>query len=149
MLTIGLPVVFIAGYFVFDGAPSFIEDAYGDFVGPFLVMYWFGLLFSNMYFVLVENLKSEGAGPGTVAAVAGGLALMLFVAGGGPPVIWRDPWMFGAAIMPGVDIAWPYIRDRLHLAQATGGVPAGAESPPPHAETAADAPAAGGPAVEH
>jgi hypothetical protein len=147
LLTIGLPVVFVAGYFVFDYAPSFIEDAYDDFAGPFLLMYWFGLLFSNMYFVLVEDLKGEGAGPGTIAAMAGGLALLFFVAGGGPPVIWRDPWMFGAAIKPGVDIAWPYVRDRLHHAR-TGALSPDAEGPLPQAETAADVPAAGGPAIE-
>jgi hypothetical protein len=112
VLTFGLPFVFAGGYFLFDYAPSFLEDFYGDFVGPFLLTYWIGLLFSNMYLAMVEDLKGDGAGPG---AVAGGLALLFVVAGGGPAIIWRDPWMFGVAVMPGVDIAWPYLRDRFQL----------------------------------
>jgi hypothetical protein len=115
MLTFGLPFVFVGGFFLFDYAPSFIEDFYDDFVGQFLLTYWFGLLFSNMYLALVDDMKDEGAGPGTLAAVAGGLALLFFVAGGGPALIWRDPWMFGVAVMPGLDIAWPYVRGRLQL----------------------------------
>jgi predicted MFS family arabinose efflux permease len=125
LLTLALPFVFAGGYFVFDYAPSFLEDAYDDFLGPFLLTYWIGLLFSNMYFVLVEDLKGEGAGPGTIALMAGGLALLFFLAGGGPSVIWRDPWMFGITVMPGIDIAWPYIRDRLHAGNRTAVTEAG------------------------
>lgn len=114
LLTVGLPFAFVAGYFVFDNAPNFVSDLYDDFAGPFMITYWFGLLFSNMYFYMQENLRSEGAGPGVIAAMGGGLALMFFVAGGGPSVLWRDPWMFGITVMPGIDIAWPYLRDRFH-----------------------------------
>lgn len=124
LLSLLLPFACIGGYLIFDQAPSFLQDLYDDFIGPFLIMYWFGLLFSNMYVVLVDDLKREGAAPGVIAAMAGGLALMFFIAGGGPKVIWEETWMFGAAIMPGVDIAWPYVRDRwMKSGQTRGPLP--------------------------
>lgn len=109
LLTLGILPATILGYVIVDKL-GVLEDLYGDLIGPFLVMYWFGLLFSNMYFYLREDLLAERASESVIAAVSGGLALMFFVAGGGPAILWRDPWLFGAAVMPGVDIAWPFVR---------------------------------------
>ncbi|MGE0058281.1 MAG: hypothetical protein AB7P33_04785 [Dehalococcoidia bacterium] len=140
LLTVGLPFVVVGGYFLFDNAPKFVSDLYDDFAGPFMLTYWFGLLFSNMYVYMVEDLKRENAAPGVIAAMGGGLALMFFLAGGGPSVIWRDPWMFGITVMPGLDIAWPYLRDRYRLStQAQAALQP--ESAPPAPE---DAPATDG-----
>src|SRR5689334_20234044 len=104
LLTLGILPATILGYVVVETLGVF-EDLYRDLVGPFLVMYWFGLLFSNMYFYLREDLLAERASEGVIAAVSGGMALMFFFAGGGPAICWRDPWLFGAAVMPGIDIA--------------------------------------------
>lgn len=109
LLSVGIPPLTIVGYFVTDKL-GFVGDFYDDTFGPFLIFSWFGLLFSNMYVYLREDLLAEKASERTIAIMAGGLALVFFIAAGGPAVIWREPWMFGAAVVPGLDIAWPYLR---------------------------------------
>ena len=109
LLSFGIPPLTIAGYLITDRL-GFIGDFYDDTLGPFLIFSWFGLLFSNMYVYLREDLLAEKASERTIAIMAGGLALVFFVAAGGPSVIWREPWMFGAAVVPGIEIAWPYFR---------------------------------------
>ena len=109
LLTLGIPPLTIVGYVTTDRL-GFVGDFYGDTLGPFLIFYWFGLLFSNMYVYLREDLLVERASERTIALMAGGLALVFFIAAGGPSVIWREPWMFGAAVMPGIEIAYPYLR---------------------------------------
>jgi hypothetical protein len=87
-------------------------------------MYWLGLQLSNVYVYMQLHLE-ETWSKRTAALVCGGMALLLFLAGGGPSLLWRDPWLLSAAVMPGFDIAWPHVREWMEarVARATGEQP--------------------------
>jgi hypothetical protein len=103
---IGTPVVVIGGYFLFSTSGGFLSDAWDDFVGPFLITYWIGLGFIMTWDVVKESL--HGASP-LVAGATGVLgALFLFGMLGGPRALIDDPWLFGVAIAPGLELALPW-----------------------------------------
>jgi len=68
VLPIALPVLVIGGYVVSGGFGGFFDDAWEDFVGPFLITYWIGLGFTNAWGVVKESL--HGAPP-LVLAITG------------------------------------------------------------------------------
>jgi hypothetical protein len=105
---IALPVVVLGGYVFLGGAGGFVEDAWEDAVGPFLITYWIGFGFTMAWDVVTESMHTEGASP-TVVALTGGLtALVILMMLGGPGALIEDPWLFGVAIAPGLRLlsAW-------------------------------------------
>jgi hypothetical protein len=115
---IGTPAVVIGGYILFSTSSSFLSDAWDDFVGPFLITYWIGLGFIMTWDVVKESL--HGASP-LVAGVTGVLgALFLFGMLGGPKALLDDPWLFGVAIAPGLELALPW-----WLSRQAAGTPSG------------------------
>ena len=107
---IGTPILVIGGYILLSGSSGFVSDAWDDFVGPFLITYWIGLGFVTTWDVVRQSL--HGASP-TVAAVTGiAVALVILMELGGPQALIDDPWLFGVAIAPGLELALPWWRSR-------------------------------------
>jgi hypothetical protein len=74
----------------------------GGFPG-FLITYWIGLGFTNAWDLLKDSV--HGASP-TVIAITGALsALIILGMLGGPAVVVEDPWLFGVAVAPGLQLA--------------------------------------------
>jgi len=111
---IGTPAVIIGGYILF-GSSGFFADAWDDFAGPFLIAYWIGLGFTNTWDIVKESM--HGAPPLMLAfvGVAGGLILLGML--GGPEVLLTDPWLFGVAIAPGLQLALPWWQHRKATAE--------------------------------
>jgi hypothetical protein len=115
---IGTPVIVIGGYILFGTSSGFLSDAWEDFVGPFLITYWIGLGFVTTWDVVRQSL--HGASP-TVAAVTGILvALVILMELGGPQALIDDPWLFGVAIAPALELALPWWRNRQTAAPPSG-----------------------------
>jgi hypothetical protein len=103
---IGTPAVVIGGYILFSSSSGFLSDAWDDFVGPFLITYWIGLGFTMTWDVVKESL--HGAPPPVVAATGALGALVTLGMLGGPRALIDDPWLFGVAIAPGLQLAGPW-----------------------------------------
>jgi hypothetical protein len=108
-LTVLVPVVVFGGYFLAAEAGGSISDFWDDFLGPFLITYWVGLGFTNMWDVVRDSVK--GASPGAVAATTGAVLLVLFVMIG-PADLLDDLWLFGIVIMPAFDLILPYFQGK-------------------------------------
>lgn len=106
---IGTPVVVIGGYVLFSTSTGFLSDAWDNFVGPFLITYWIGLGFILTWDIVKESM--HGAPPGVAAfvGIVGGLILLGML--GGPQALIDDPWLFGAAIAPGLQLAGSFSRN--------------------------------------
>ena len=117
--TVLVPAAVLGGYFLTSEAGGFVQSAWDDFFGPFLITYWIGLGFTFAWDVVRESVK--GARPGVVAATVGavGLVLMIMV---GPMALIGDPWMFGIVIAPGIELALPYFRQRYGHQPEDAGV---------------------------
>ena len=102
VLPIALPFVVIGGYIAADYAGGILSDVYEDFGGPFLITYWIGLGFTNMWDIVKQSL--HGASPLILAVVGVGGSLFMLGMLGGPEVIVDEPWLFGAAIAPGLEL---------------------------------------------
>jgi hypothetical protein len=107
---IGTPVIVIGGYILFSTSSGFLSDAWDDFVGPFLITYWIGLGFVTTWDVVKQSL--HGASPRVAAATAILVALVIMAELGGPQALIDDPWLFGVAIAPGLELALPWWRSR-------------------------------------
>ena len=112
LLTIAVPIVLIAGYVLFGSVGGALEDAWEDFAAPFLITYCIGLGFTIAWDVVRESASLGGASA-TVVALTGVLsALVIFGMLGGPQALIDDPWLFGVAIAPGLQLAGPLLRKR-------------------------------------
>jgi hypothetical protein len=106
-LPIALPAIVIGGYALTIGAGGVIEDAWDNFVGPFLITYWIGLGFTNTWDMIKDSL--HGARPLTLAVVGIGGSLFLLGMLGGPGVLLEEPWLFGAVVAPGLELLRPVL----------------------------------------
>ena len=115
LLTIAVPIVLIAGYVLFGSVGGALEDAWEDFAAPFLIMYWLGLGFTIAWDYVREAASAPGVSP-TVVAITGVLgALVILGMLGGPQALIDDPWLFGVAIAPGLQLAGPLLRKCLAM----------------------------------
>lgn len=116
-----IPAALIGGYVFFSSREGFFADAWEDFVGPFLVTYWIGLGFVVTWEVLRQSLHKDKASPRAIALWGIGLGLFMLMMLGGPAVLIRDPWLFGVAVAPGIELALPWLQGRaVRTAPATG-----------------------------
>jgi hypothetical protein len=104
-----VPAAVIGGYFLAAEIGGALSDFWDDFLGPFLITYWIGLGFANMWDVVKDSVK--GANPGTVAATTGAVLVVLVIMIG-PASLLSDLWMFGIAIAPAFDLILPYFRQK-------------------------------------
>jgi hypothetical protein len=112
VLPVALPIVVIGGYILSSGIGGFMEDAWVDFLGPFLVTYWLGFGFTLAWDHVREAAHVEGASP-TVLALLGVLgAVVIFAMLGGIGTLIDDPWLIGVAIAPGLQLAAPWLQKR-------------------------------------
>jgi hypothetical protein len=110
VLPIALPVIVIGGFVLAGGSNGFFSDAWEEFLGPFLITYWIGLGFTNAWDLLKDSM--HGVSP-TVIAVTGALSALLILGMlGGPAILIEDPWLFGVAVAPGLQLALPWWRKR-------------------------------------
>ena len=116
-----LPVAVIGGYVLTAEAGGFVEDAWEDYGGPFLITYWIGLGFTNMWYVVRESVKD--ARPGVVAGTVAAVLFVLLVPLGGIAALWEDPWLFGVLIAPGFDLILPYLYQRHEQQEDAPGDP--------------------------
>ena len=105
-LTILAPVAVFGGYYLASEVGGALADAWDHFLGPFLITYWIGLGFTNMWYVMRESVKD--ARPGVVAGTVAAVLFVLLVPLGGITTLWEDPWLFGVLIAPGFDLVLPY-----------------------------------------
>ena len=110
--TILVPAVLIGGYLFFSPRAGFFADAWDGFVGPFLFTYWVGLGFVITWEVVRHSLHADKASPRTIALTGIAVAVFLLMMLGGPAVLLEDPWLFGVAVAPGVDLAMPWLQGR-------------------------------------
>jgi hypothetical protein len=107
-----LPVIVLGGDILLSGAGGFVEDAWEDFAGPFLITYWIGFGFTMAWDIVTESMRAEAASP-TVVALTGLLsAVVILMMLGGPATLIEDPWLFGVAIAPGLRLAGPWLASR-------------------------------------
>jgi len=110
--TILVPAVLIGGYIFFSSREGVIADAWDGFVGPFLFTYWVGLGFVITWEVVRQSLHADKASPKTIALTGFAVAVFMLMMLGGPAVLFDDPWLFGVAIAPGIELAMPWLRGR-------------------------------------
>ena len=108
VLTILVPVAVFGGYFLTSEAGGVLADAWDDFLGPFLITYWIGLGFTNMWYVVRESVKD--ATPGVVAGTTAAVLFVLLFPLGGITTLWEDPWLFGVLVAPGLELVLPYFH---------------------------------------
>ena len=108
--TILVPAVLIGGYTFFSPRDGVFADAWDGVVGPFLFTYWIGLGFVITWEVVRHSLHSEKASPRTVALTGLAVAVFMLMMLGGPAVLFDDPWLFGVAIAPGIELAMPWLQ---------------------------------------
>ena len=119
--TILVPAILIGGYVFFSSRDGFLADAWEDFAGPFLLTYWIGLGFVITWEVLRRSLHQDKASPRAMALWGIGLGLFMLMMLGGPAVLIEDPWLFGVAIAPGIELALPWLHGRAARAATTTG----------------------------
>jgi hypothetical protein len=107
-----LPVAVIGGYVLAAAAGGFVEDAWEDFVGPFLITYWIGFGFTMTWDIVEESMHAERLPPLSMAIVGVLGALILLSMLGGVDALIDDPWLLGVAIAPGLRLAGPWLADR-------------------------------------
>jgi len=110
--TILVPAVLIGGYLFFSSRDGFFADAWDGFVGPFLFTYWIGLGFVITWEVVRHSLHTDKASPRTVALTSLVVAVFMLMMLGGPAVLFEDPWLFGVAIAPGIELGLPWLQGR-------------------------------------
>lgn len=110
VLILLLPLLVFAGYLLSDEAPGFIDSAYEDFGGPFLITYWIGLGFANAWDQLRQSMLADRFSPGMMAATGIVCALIFLSMLGGVSTLWHDPWLFGVAVAPGFELARPFFE---------------------------------------
>jgi len=111
--TILVPAVLIGGYILFSSRGGFFADAWDGFVGPFLFTYWIGLGFVITWEVVRYSLHTDMASPRTVALTGLVVAVFMLMMLGGPAVLFEDPWLFGVAIAPGIELGLPWLQGRI------------------------------------
>jgi hypothetical protein len=119
---IGTPAVVIGGYVLFSGSHGLLADAWDGFIGPFLITFWIGLGFTTTWDVVRQEL--HGSSPKTLAIAGVGIGLFMLMMLGGPRVLLDDPWLFGAAVAPGFELALPWWRQHQAKGQQTTTGPA-------------------------
>ena len=82
----------------------------GRLRGAFLFTYWIGLGFVITWEVVRHSLHSEKASPRTVALTGLAVVVFMLMMLGGPAVLFDDPWLFGVAIAPGIELAMPWLQ---------------------------------------
>jgi hypothetical protein len=107
-LTILVPVAVFGGYFLTPTAGGVMADAWDGFVGPFLITYWIGLGFTNMWEIAKAELKDFSPRMAIVTVVL--VIFILLSTLGGPAALLDDPWLFGVVIAPGIDLILPHLR---------------------------------------
>jgi hypothetical protein len=110
--TILVPAVLIGGYIFFSSRDGILADVWDDFVGPFLFTYWVGLGFVITWDVVRHSLNADRASPRTVALTGIAVAVFMLMMLGGPSGLFEDPWLFGVAIAPGIELAMPWLQGR-------------------------------------
>lgn len=85
------------------------ESLYVERMLPWLLTAWIGAGFTSAWETLRESARLQGTPPLVVAATAVLSALFILSQLGGVPVLWEDPWIFGAAIWPGIRLAGPLV----------------------------------------
>lgn len=107
-----LPAVVVGSIFVMPYFPDFVSDLYDDFGFEFLLSVWLGQGFAFTWSYLRASMHAEKFPPAMVAAtgVLSGLVLLSMV---GFETLWEDPWLFGVAVVPGFQLARPYLMSML------------------------------------
>jgi hypothetical protein len=118
VLAVLVPVAVLGGY-ILSSMTGFISDAWDRFLGPFLITYWIGLGFTNMWQVTKASMK--GFSPGMAVATVAVIIFVLLGMLGGIQALIDDPWLFGVVIAPGLDLVLPYLRRRRETADSPPG----------------------------
>jgi hypothetical protein len=105
-----LPVIVLGGYVLAGGVGGFLEDAWEDFLGPFLITYWIGFGFTMAWDLATESMHAERLPPLSMAITGVLGALILLSMLGGVDALIDDPWLFGVAIAPGLRLAGPWVE---------------------------------------
>ncbi|HXH22762.1 MAG TPA: hypothetical protein VNN10_12100 [Dehalococcoidia bacterium] len=121
-----LPAAIIGGLFGALSIGGKVEDIYGDLL-PFLVTTWIGMGFTYAWDMLRYTMHIEKASPVVVAAT-GVLTAVFMLSALGWQTLWQDPWVFGAVVWPGIQMARPVV-ERLLASRAGAGTPASPGSP--------------------
>jgi hypothetical protein len=98
-----LPVAVLGGLLLAVKAGGGVEDFYVDKALPWLITTWIGAGFTSTWEML--RVAGRSAPRGVLAATAVLSALVILGMLGGPSVLWEDPWIFGVAVWPGLQLA--------------------------------------------
>jgi hypothetical protein len=107
---VGVAAIVVGGYILLSSSSGFIADLWDDFVGPFLIMYWIGLGFTTAWDVIKQ--ETRGSHPLMLAAIGVVGGLVVLGTFGGPKALLEDPWLFGAAIAPAMELLSPWWHQR-------------------------------------
>ncbi len=106
------PIVIFGGIILSERAPAAARDFFMATALPFLITVWIGAGFTFAWRVVRESMLREKAPSGMMAAVGILSALTLLSMLGGISLIWEDPWLFGVAVWPGLNMARGLIERR-------------------------------------
>lgn len=106
------PLLFVVAVLLSAVLPGFLEDPYVDFALPFFIATWIGAGFTFAWDSLRHGMHAEKFSPAMTAAT-GLLVALIFLVMLGPDSIWQEPWLFGAAIFPGITLARPWLERQL------------------------------------
>ncbi len=106
------PIVIFGGIILSERAPASLRDFYIETALPFLITVWIGAGFTFAWGVVRESMLREKAPRGMMAAVGILSALTLLSMLGGVSLMWEDPWLFGVAVWPGLNMARGLIERR-------------------------------------
>lgn len=109
VLPIALPAAVIGGYIVTGSIGGLVNDAWEDFLGPFLITYWIGFGFTLTWDYIREAMHVDGASP-TLVAITGVFCALVILAMIGFDTLLSDPWLFGVAVAPGFRLAGPWLQ---------------------------------------
>ena len=101
----GTPFLLAAGIYFAVTGPDWWNDFFLDHALGFLISFWIGSGFAFMWMKLQEGSAEMPGGQATIAIV--GIVGVVLVAGIG---VFTDPFLFGAAIWPGVVLLRPSLE---------------------------------------
>jgi hypothetical protein len=91
---------------------GFVLDLYEDFGFPFLITLWMGMGFGFAWDSVRYSMHAERMPPIVVAGtgILGALVLLSMI---GIDSLWEEPWLFGIAVWPGIQMARPFLGQVL------------------------------------